>query len=184
MKWSRTHVYVQRKQIVFGVTYPFIKAKTNHCLIVSRDNATSVDESFRNFPLIGPPGDRSPSTTQKDPTVNRLALFHFQIKSLEDFQKKMTTGGGDGSCKDEQYFRLIDRFVAYSDAVWKLNDCFIIILWSWQYQLFLYKFVLFGATYQMARAKMNGIFRLINRFVAYSDAVWKLNELFIIILWS
>jgi hypothetical protein len=43
-------------------------------------------------------------------TIESIALFHYVIKSLEDFQIKIRRGGGDKFNRDETYFRKTDKY--------------------------------------------------------------------------
>ena len=71
-----------------------------------------MDENMSPYPMRVEPGlEMEPSPFKSKPTVNRLALYHYQVKSWSDFKKKMKRGGGDGSRKDEEYFLKINRYV-------------------------------------------------------------------------
>lgn len=47
---------------------------------------------------------------KEDPlTVDNIALYHYVLKSMEDFQIKISRGGGDTFDRDENYFYRVDR---------------------------------------------------------------------------
>lgn len=50
-----------------------------------------------------------------------LALFHYAVKSYQDYQRKMTRGGGDGMKRGEFYFKRVNEFatdICYEAAAW------------------------------------------------------------------
>ncbi|PNH00036.1 hypothetical protein TSOC_014162, partial [Tetrabaena socialis] len=46
----------------------------------------------------------------KNSTHVRAAVFHYVVKSLEDFTEKMRRGGGAGVTRPKYYFKLIDSY--------------------------------------------------------------------------
>eukprot|EP00798_Chlamydomonas_sp_ICE-L_P025182 gene25182-10819_t len=46
-------------------------------------------------------------------SINRLAIYHYVTKSLEDFQAKMSRGGGAGIKRSLDYFLAIQQAAMY-----------------------------------------------------------------------
>jgi hypothetical protein len=42
-------------------------------------------------------------------SVDHIALYHYVLRSMEDFKIKIERGGGDSFKRDENYFYRIDR---------------------------------------------------------------------------
>ncbi|PSC67481.1 glycosyl transferase family 2 [Micractinium conductrix] len=46
----------------------------------------------------------------KTPALERIALYHYAVKSLDDFQQKMARGSGMGNIKTIQFLEYVDNF--------------------------------------------------------------------------
>ena len=77
--------------------------------MLCRNGGTPVDENMSPYPMLDE--GTEPSPRQSDPTVNRLALYHYQVKSWSDFETKRKRGGGDGTRKEKAYFIRINEYV-------------------------------------------------------------------------
>ena len=51
------------------------------------------------------PGPKSPT-----PSHERVALYHYAVKSVDDFQQKMARGSGMGNVKTLDFLRYVDNF--------------------------------------------------------------------------
>ncbi len=46
----------------------------------------------------------------KEPVLERWALHHYAVKSVDDFQQKMTRGSGMGNIKTLAFLQYVDNF--------------------------------------------------------------------------
>lgn len=53
----------------------------------------------------GVPGPKSPA-----PVLERVGLYHYAVKSLDDFQQKMARGSGMGNVKTLAFLEYVDNF--------------------------------------------------------------------------
>ena len=81
-----------------------------------RDGKSAVDE---NFELIN-----GFSTTSHHSA--RIAVYHYVLKSRQEFQEKMERGSGDGGHKGLEFFEEIERAT--------VNDCWDAVHWSQQHR--------------------------------------------------
>lgn len=53
----------------------------------------------------GVPGPKSPQ-----PVLERLGLYHYAVKSIDDFKQKMARGSGMGNVKTLAFLEYVDNF--------------------------------------------------------------------------
>lgn len=51
------------------------------------------------------PGPKSPT-----PVLERLGLYHYAVKSVDDFMQKMARGSGMGNVKTIEFLEYVDNF--------------------------------------------------------------------------
>lgn len=51
-----------------------------------------------------------PGPKSRTPVQERWALYHYAIKSVDDFQQKMMRGSGMGNVKTLAYLQYVDNF--------------------------------------------------------------------------
>ena len=62
------------------------------------------------------PGPKSPT-----PSHERVALYHYAVKSVDDFQQKMARGSGMGNVKTLDFLRYVDNFTAAAAELQRTN---------------------------------------------------------------
>jgi hypothetical protein len=67
-----------------------------------RDSPECVPVSTRHEPVPGP--------KSKAPVLERWALYHYAVKSVDDFQQKMLRGSGMGNIKTLAFLQYVDNF--------------------------------------------------------------------------
>ncbi|KAI3434496.1 hypothetical protein D9Q98_002571 [Chlorella vulgaris] len=72
----------------------------HHFLYRSTPECTPV--STLHEPVLGP--------KSKEPVLERWALHHYAVKSVDDFQQKMTRGSGMGNIKTLAFLQYVDNF--------------------------------------------------------------------------
>ncbi len=67
-----------------------------------RDSPECVPVNTRHEPVPGP--------KSKAPVLERWALYHYAVKSVDDFQQKMLRGSGMGNIKTLAFLQYVDNF--------------------------------------------------------------------------
>lgn len=108
---------VDEKNVTMPMRYPLPEACTDGTVL-----DPSADIHCRPIPAFERSGPREDGNTL---TVDSIALYHYVLKSMEDFKIKIARGGGDKFKRDESYFNKIDRclFCSRYDVHFFLHRC-------------------------------------------------------------
>lgn len=87
-----------------------VKSIVNTCYVLSPtsdphsffyNDTTAIAYTVDHLPVDGPRSDI--------PAINRLALYHYAIRSREDFGEKLKRGSAMGNRRGEAYFQEMDE---------------------------------------------------------------------------